>query len=60
MKKRDLELTALFKRLYEDNVLGRIPDEHYRTLSEQYIIEQKNTHALHHRIFGFTIVTLEC
>lgn len=41
MKKRDLELTALFKRLYEDNVLGRIPDEHYRTLSEQYIIEQK-------------------
>ena len=26
----DLELTALFKRLYEDNVLGRIPDEHYR------------------------------
>lgn len=41
MKKRDLELTALFKRLYEDNVLGRIPDEHYRTLSEQYISEQK-------------------
>lgn len=41
MNKRDLELTALFKRLYEDNVLGRIPDEHYRTLSEQYISEQK-------------------
>lgn len=41
MKKRGLELTALFKRLYEDNVLGRIPDEHYRTLSEQYISEQK-------------------
>lgn len=41
MKKRDLELTVLFKRLYEDNVLGRIPDEHYRTLLEQYIIEQK-------------------
>ncbi|WZL75060.1 DUF4368 domain-containing protein [Clostridiaceae bacterium 35-E11] len=42
MKKRDLELTALFRRLYEDNVLGRIPDEHYRTLSEQYISEQKS------------------
>lgn len=41
MKKRDLELTALFKRLYEDNVLGRIPDEHYRTLSEEYTSEQK-------------------
>mgnify|MGYP000939577459 CR=1 FL=1 len=41
MKKRDLELTALFKRLYEDNVLGRIPNEHYRTLSEEYTSEQK-------------------
>lgn len=42
MRKRDTELTALFKRLYEDNVLDRIPDEHYRTLSEQYITEQKS------------------
>jgi site-specific DNA recombinase len=41
MKKRGLELTALFKRLSEDNVLGRIPDEHYRTLSEEYTSEQK-------------------
>jgi hypothetical protein len=41
MRKRDLELTALFKRLYEDNVLGRIPDEHYRTLSGEYTAEQK-------------------
>lgn len=41
MRKRDLELTTLFKRLYEDNVLGRIPDEHYRTLSEEYTSEQK-------------------
>jgi phage-related protein len=24
MRRRDMELTALFKRLYEDNVLGRI------------------------------------
>lgn len=41
MRKRDTELTALFKRLYEDNVLGRIPDEHYRTLSVEYTDEQK-------------------
>ena len=41
MRKRDLELTTLFKRLYEDNVLGRIPDEHYRTLSNEYAAEQK-------------------
>lgn len=41
MRKRDTELIALFKRLYEDNVLGRIPDEHYRTLSEEYTDEQK-------------------
>jgi len=27
--------------LYEDNVLGRIPDEHYRTLSGEYTAEQK-------------------
>ncbi|WP_317853749.1 recombinase family protein [Chakrabartyella piscis] len=42
MTKRDIELTVLFKRLYEDNVLGRIPDEHYRTLSEEYTAEQKS------------------
>ena len=42
MTKRDAELTTLFKRLYEDNVLGRIPDEHYRTLSEEYTAEQKS------------------
>ena len=41
MRKRDLELTSLFKRRYEDNVLGPIPDEHYRTLSEEYTAEQK-------------------
>lgn len=41
MKRRDLELTMLFKRLYEDNVLGRIPDEHFRMLSSEYTDEQK-------------------
>ncbi|MBP1557792.1 MAG: DUF4368 domain-containing protein, partial [Oscillospiraceae bacterium] len=28
------------KRLYEDNVLGRIPDEQYRILSSEYTQEQ--------------------
>lgn len=32
----------LFKRLYEDNVLGRIQDEHFRMLSSEYTDEQKN------------------
>lgn len=41
MKRRDSELTILFKRLYEDNVLGRIPDEHFRMLSTEYTNEQK-------------------
>ena len=41
MKRRDLELTILFKRLYEDSVLGRIPDEHFRMLSSEYTDEQK-------------------
>ncbi len=41
MKRRDTELTILFKRLYEDNVLGRIPDEHFRMLSTEYTDEQK-------------------
>ncbi len=26
------ERTVLFKRLYEDNVLGRIPNKHFRLL----------------------------
>ena len=39
-KRRDGELTALFKRLYEDNVLGRIPNEHFRLISSEYTNEQ--------------------
>jgi len=27
MRRRNTELTALFKRLYEDNVLGRVTNE---------------------------------
>ena len=41
MNKRQRELAALFKRLYEDSVLGRIPDEQYRVLSQEYTTEQR-------------------
>lgn len=41
LKRRDIELTALFKRLYEDNVLGKIPNEVFRKLSDDYLVEQK-------------------
>ena len=34
LKRRDEELTKLFKRLYEDNVLGKIPNEVFRKLSD--------------------------
>ena len=40
--KRQGELTRLFKRLYEDNVLGRISDEQYQILSQGYTEEQKD------------------
>lgn len=39
-QKRVQDLKALFKRLYEDNVLGRISDEQFRTLSNDYMDEQ--------------------
>lgn len=41
MKRRDEELTKLFKRLYEDNVLEKIPNEVFRKLSAEYLTEQK-------------------
>ncbi len=41
LKRRDTELTALFKRLYEDNMLGKIPNEVFRKLSDDYLAEQK-------------------
>ncbi|MFZ1758713.1 MAG: recombinase family protein [Streptococcus suis] len=41
LRRRDNELTALFKRLYEDNVLGKIPNEIFRKLSDDYLKEQK-------------------
>lgn len=41
MQIRNDELTALFRRLYEDNVLGRISNEQFRRLSADYNAEQK-------------------
>ena len=41
MRKRDTELSVLFKRLYEDNVLSRITNEQFRMLSADYNAEQK-------------------
>lgn len=41
MRRRDGELSALFKRLYEDNVLGRVTNEQFRMLSADYNEEQK-------------------
>lgn len=42
MHRRYDELSALFKRLYEDNVLGRVTNEQFRMLSADYNAEQKN------------------
>ena len=41
MRRRREELSKLFKRLYEDNVLGRVTDEQYRMLAGDYTREQK-------------------
>ena len=41
MQRRSDELSALFKRLYEDNVLSRITNEQFRRLSSDYNAEQK-------------------
>ena len=45
LSKRTAELNALFKRLYEDNVLGRINNEQFRMLSCGYTDEQKSIDA---------------
>lgn len=41
MKKRSGELSKLFQRIYEDNVLGIITSEQFRMLSKSYSVEQK-------------------
>ena len=40
-EKRISELSAIFKRLYEDRVAGRISDERFTELSADYEAEQK-------------------
>lgn len=45
MRRRNTDLTALFKRLYEDNVLGRVTNEQFRILSGDYNVEQKELSA---------------
>ena len=40
-EKRNSDLQALFKRLYEDNVIGKVNNEEFRMLSEEYREEQK-------------------
>ena len=42
--KRGAELMTMFKRIYEDSALGRLPDEQYRVLSDGYLTEQKHLH----------------
>ena len=42
-RKRDQELEMLLCRIYEDNVLGKLPDGRYQILSAQY---EKEKHAL--------------
>ena len=40
-ERRILELDRLFKRLYEDNVLGKIDDERFTQMSADYTKEQR-------------------
>ena len=40
MRKRKAELDAIFKKLYEDSVLGRITTEQFQMLSGSYTEEQ--------------------
>ena len=41
LEKRNAELNTLFKRLYEDNVLGKITNEQFHMLSDGYNAEQR-------------------
>ena len=45
LEKRNTELNTLFKRLYEDNVLGKITNEQFRMLSNEYNAEQREIQA---------------
>ena len=45
MRKRKAELDAIFKKLYEDSVLGRITTEQFQMLSGSYAEEQNRITA---------------
>lgn len=42
LKRRESELESLICRIYEDNILGKIPDERYAVLDKKYSGEQKS------------------
>ena len=42
MKRRAIELDSLFKRIYEDNVCGKLTDERFAKLSREYETEQNS------------------
>ena len=42
IERRNTELNVLFKRLYEDNVLGKVTNEQFRMLSDGYNTEQRD------------------
>ena len=44
-EKRLTELDRLFIRIYEDNVAGRLDDEHFAMMSKNYAEEQKDLKA---------------
>ncbi len=46
IERRNTELNALFKRLYEDNVLGKVTNEQFRMLSDGYNTEQRDIQEL--------------
>ncbi len=41
LEKRNATINTLFKRLYEDHVLGIVSDEQFRMLSKGYTTEQR-------------------
>ena len=41
LEKRNNGLNALFRRLYEDNVLGKVTNDQFRMLSDGYNTEQR-------------------
>ena len=46
LRRREQELTALFKRLYEDTISGKLSDERFQKLSADYEKEQHELQEL--------------